>query len=437
MTSAARRVAIVGGGAIGLMTAYHLAREGADVTVVDARRTGRGAAEVNAGWYCPGESAPVPGPGMVTKSLAWMLRRDSPLYIRPSASPEFTRFMYGMWRACTSQANLAGYRASLALARAADVGYADYRADGIDFELRSGGLLLAYRERENFDAHLATLGIAREHGLDPQVLVGDAVHEREPQLSEQVRGSIYFPHESYLDPNALMRGLHARLLELGATIIENAPLERVERDGSRVRRLFAGGRAIEADAYVLAAGAWSGRLARLFGAGVAAQVPVRPGKGYSVDVAPLVLRTCVNLADAKVAVTPLATRLRLAGTMEFGGLDERLDRVRVAAILAAPGRYFRDWQAPSPADLEPRAGLRPMTPDGLPVMGPLAGLDNAFVSGGHGMMGITFGPGAASVMTDLVLRERHNPVLDAFSPARFSRRRRAAGAVDQRLQGVR
>lgn len=423
MTSG-KHVAVVGGGAVGLMTAYHLAREGAQVSVIDARQTGRGAAEVNAGWSCLGDCAPVPGPGMVTKSLRWMLHRDSPLYIRPSADPDFARFMLGMWRACTIGRQEAGYRASLRLARAADLGYEEYRADGIDFELRTDGLLLAFREQENLDAHLHTLQIAGEFDLDPEVLIGDAVREREPMLADQVRGGIYFPRERHLDPNALMRGLHARLVELGATIVENAPLQRVQTCGSRVTRLIAGGRQIEVDAVVLAAGAWSGALARLFGT----SLPVRPGKGYSIDVAPLALRTCTNLSDAKVAVTPLAGRLRLAGTMEFGGLDETLDRVRIEAILRAPARFFRDWQQPARENLDPRAGLRPMTPDGLPIIGSMPGLDNAFVSTGHAMMGITLGPGSATAMTDLVLRGRHHPALAAFSPTRFRSRPQRAVA---------
>lgn len=394
------------------------------MTVIDARGTGRGAAEVNAGWYCLGECAPVPGPGMVGKSLKWMMHRDSPLYIRPSADPDFARFMLGMWRACTIGRQQAGYRASLRLARAADLGYEDYRSDGIDFELRTDGLLLAFREQANLDAHLHTLQIAGEFDLDPEVLIGDAVREREPMLTDAVRGGIYFPRERHLDPNALMRGLHARLLELGVTMLQDSPLRRVERRGRRVAGLIAGDRRVEADAVVLAAGAWSGPLSRLFGT----SLPVRPGKGYSIDVAPLALRTCTNLSDAKVAVTPLAGRLRLAGTMEFGGLDEAVDQVRIEAILRAPGLFFRDWQEPARQDLDPRAGLRPMTPDGLPIIGSLPGLDNAFVSTGHGMMGITFGPGSASVLTDLVLRGRYNPVLAAFSPTRFRARRRHAAA---------
>jgi D-amino-acid dehydrogenase len=414
-----RSVVVVGGGAVGLISAYHLAREGAEVTIVEARRTGRGAAEVNAGWICPAEAAPVPGPGMISKSLKWMLRRDSPLYIRPSLDPTFLRFMLGMWRSSNATAQRAGFEAHLALAQGTVEAYDDYRSDGLDFELEHDGLLMAFTDRENLDHHLKTLDLVRAYDRDPQVLLGDDVRAHEPLLSDRVCGGVFFPLEEHVDPNALMRSLHRRLLELGVTILENTPLAGVEQSGSRLISVIAGDRKLEADAYVLAAGAWSGPISRLLGV----PLPVRPGKGYSIDVEPFGLRSSTNLSDAKVAVTPLARNLRLAGTMEFGGLDEDLNQIRVEAILRAPTTYFRDWPVPAPGSFTPRAGIRPMTPDGMPIIGRLGELENAYVSTGHGMQGITLGPGSALALTDLVLRDHLRDVLIPFTPARFTRAR--------------
>lgn len=409
-------VAVVGGGAVGLMTAYHLAREGAAVTLVDARRTGRGAAEVNAGWVCPAESAPVPGPGMIAKSLRWMLRRDSPLYIRPSLDPQFLRFLLGMWRSSNAPAQRAGFEAHLRLAQGTVEAYDDYRADGLDFELAHDGLLMAFLGRDDLEHHRHNLDLARQFDREPQVLMGDDVRVHEPHLSDRVCGGIFFPHEERLDPRALMRALHARLVEIGAQVVEDAPVTTVRVEHGRVAGLVAGGADVQADAYVLAAGAWTGRVSRLFGV----PLPVRPGKGYSVDLEPFGLRSSVNLSDAKVAVTPLRRNLRLAGTMEFGGLDEDLNQVRVDAILRAPTVYFRDWTPPS-GPVTPRAGIRPMTPDGMPIIGRLGDLDNAYVSTGHGMQGITLGPGSAQAVTRLVLHGEAADVLVPFAPGRFTR----------------
>ena len=200
MTGAGTSVVVIGGGAVGLITAYHLHREGADVTLIDARQTGRGAAEVNAGWICPAESAPVPGPGMISKSLKWMLHRDSPLYIRP----EPTSASSSSCSACGSSSNgpmqRAGFEAHLRLAHGTIEAYEDYRADGIDFELRHDGLLMAFTDRENLDHHRQLLDLAERFDRDPQVLIGDDVRKHEPLLSDRVYGGIFFPQEQHVDP---------------------------------------------------------------------------------------------------------------------------------------------------------------------------------------------------------------------------------------------
>lgn len=408
---------VIGGGVIGLTTAYHLAREGETVTIVDARGTGQGASEINAGWFVPAEAAPVPGPGMVLKSMKWMLHRDSPLYIRPSLRPSFVRFMLGMWRRSNFADQRLGFEGHLRLARGTAESFDDYRADGMDFELHTAGLLMAFTECDNIEHHIDNLDLVRQFDLDPRVLIGDEVREHEPKLSEAVYGGIYYPLERHLNPGELVAALRKRNLELGVEIVEHAPIDAVVTDGTRVRAVCSGSRRFPGDRFVLAAGAWTGEVSKLFGH----PIPVRPGKGYSVDLAPYPLRGPVNLSDAKVAVSPLDDRLRLAGTMEFGGLDETINQVRVDAILRGPRSYFTDWEPPASPPAA-RAGCRPMTPDGKPVIGRLGDLQNGYVSSGHGMLGVTLAPGAAVAMTDLIVRDRLSPDLNAFNPRRFSRR---------------
>lgn len=405
---------VIGGGIIGLTTAYHLTREGETVTLVDARPAGLGATDVNAGWIVPAEAAPVPGPGVVLTSMKWMLRPDSPLYIRPSADPAFLSFMFGMWRASNAKAQRAGFAGHLALAEHTVEVFDDYRADGMDFEMHNEGLLMAFTRKENLDHHLTHLDLVKRYGLEPTVLIGDDVRAHEPLLSDAVEGGLYFPKERHVDPGALARALHSRLVSLGVEIVENAPIDAVDVENGAVRSIRSGSRTFTGDRFLLAAGAWTGPLSKLFGS----PLPVRPGKGYSVDVEPFALRSATNLSDAKVAVTPLSRNLRLAGTMEFGGLDEDINQVRVDAILRAPSTYFRGWEPPK-TRVAAQAGMRPMTPDGLPIMGRLGSLANAFVSTGHGMLGVTLAPGSAAAMTDLILRAEHSPVLEPFSPARF------------------
>ena len=206
----------------------------------------------------------------------------------------------------------------------------------MNFELRHDGLLMAFLQKDNLDQHLENLDLVRTFDLDPRVLIGDDVRVQEPRLSDRVYGGIYFPEEEHLDPNALMRALHRRLLELGVTILEQAPLAGIKRVGQRIRHVIAGEHTVAADAFVLAAGAWTGPLSRLIGV----PLPVRPGKGYSIDTEPVPLRSAVNLSDAKVAVTPLSRNLRLAGTMEFGGWTR-------SSIRSGSGRFSRRLRSTS------------------------------------------------------------------------------------------
>jgi D-amino-acid dehydrogenase len=408
------RVVVVGGGVIGLTTAYELAREGVEVVVLDARATGLGASAVNAGWFVPAEATPVPGPGMVAQTLRWMLRRDSPVYIRPSLDPRFVAFLLGMWRRSNARDQRAGFEAHLRLASDTARVLDAYRADGIEFEMHAEGLLMAFTERENLEHHLRMLDLVRRFDLDPQVLLGDDVRTHEPLLSDTVHGGIFFPRERHLDPRALVQSLHARLLELGVKIVEHSPVTAVRTTGRAVTAAVADSGPVEGDAFVLAAGAWTGRLSAVFGH----RLPVRPGKGYSIDVPAVALRSATNLSDAKVAVTPYTDRLRLAGTMEFAGLDEHVNDVRVRAILRAPAAYLRDWQPPS-EPLRPRAGMRPMTPDGIPAIGRLPGTSNAYVSTGHGMLGVTLAAGSARALTEFVVHGTRPPQLAPFDLARF------------------
>ncbi len=406
---------VIGGGVIGLTNAYHLAREGETVTILDQRATGLGASDVNAGWVVPAESAPVPGPGVVLSALKWMTRPDSPLYIKPSLQPSFITFMLGMFKASNAKSQRAGFAAHLALAEDTVHIFDEYQIEGIDYELHHSGLLMAFQDKVLMQHHLGYVDLVKGYGLEPTVLIGDDVRVHEPKLSDNVQGGLYFPKELHLDPGGFTTALRRKLVSMGVEIVENASVDAVQIVGNRVASVSSGSRVFQGDNFLLTAGAWTGPLSKLFGA----RLPIRPGKGYCVEVEPYGLRGATNLHDAKVATTPFNGRLRLAGTMEFGGLDESINQVRVDAILRAPATYFRDWEPPEEAKIVPRAGMRPMSPDGLPIIGRLPRLKNGFVATGHGMMGVTMAPATARLVTELIRGNRLSPLLAPFSPARF------------------
>jgi D-amino-acid dehydrogenase len=206
-----------------------------------------------------------------------------------------------------------------------------------------------------------------------------------------------------------------RLGELGVVWLDGAVTAgwALPSGGVELRGAFG---SLRADAAVIAAGAWSARVARLFGA----TLPIRPGKGYSIDYVPaqLAMRSVVMLSEAHCAVTPLDGATRVAGTMEFGGLDERISPARLRAIREAPGRYFRNWNTDAPSQA-PSAGLRPMTPDGLPVIGRLRPFTSVFVASGHAMLGLTLAPRTGALLAGMIVDGTDPEVLAPFSPRRF------------------
>jgi D-amino-acid dehydrogenase len=409
------KVAVIGAGIIGLATAYQLSRRGVDVVIVTDRAPGAGASVNNAGWVVPAESGPVPAPGMTLQTLRWMLRPDSPVYVRPSASPSFVRFMLGLFLASNARSYAAGFEATARLAAGTMDELDRWAADGLAFEMHARGELRVYVDRHELGRAAGELGRQRRAGFEPAVLGGDEARALEPALSDDVVGAIRFPTERHVGPGSLVQVLVDRLrrdgvgwIEGGVTAARAIPGRGVELGGAFGEE--------RADTAVIAAGAWSGQIVRHFGA----RLPIWPAKGYSIDYspAPIALQIPVMLAEAHCVITPLEGTARLAGTIEFGGLDERVSARRVRALRRAPSRYLRDWRPDAPSR-PPTAGLRPMAPDGLPVIGRLSAAPSVVVATGHAMLGLTLAPRTGALVADMLVEGRDPEVLTPFSPRRF------------------
>ncbi|KUM73382.1 NAD(P)/FAD-dependent oxidoreductase [Streptomyces curacoi] len=411
-------VVIVGAGVIGLATAYRLARDGLAVTVVDAERGATGASVHNAGWIVPIMSTPVPAPGMLGQALRWMTRKDSPLYVRPSPRPDHVRFMLSMLRHCNPRDFHHGVEALVTVNERTVSLFDEYEKDGVRFEYHRTGQLMAFHTREVMRRYQTEAASLERIGHSAAPLTGDELRDLEPALGKQVQGGLHCPQERHVDPASLLRGLTDRCRELGVRFLYDRPVTGIRSRGQVVTSVLAGGDEISGDVFVLAAGVHTGPLSRQAGFAL----PIQPGKGYGFDDASgsLTLRHSVYLGEAKVAVTPLSDRLRFAGTMEFGSSDSGIDPHRLRGIVRS-AREFLPGFAPAS---RPRGwtGLRPMTPDGLPVVGPLPGKDNLLVASGHCMLGVTLAPMTAELVSGYVAGGQEASG-NAFTPKRFAARR--------------
>jgi D-amino-acid dehydrogenase len=297
--------------------------------------------------------------------------------------------------------------------------YDAWRRDGVPFEMHAAGLLFAFVTEQALHHVLHGMGELEAYGYSPpEALSGDGVRTLCPILSHGVMGGFLVERDRHVEPWSLTQGLAGRLRSEAVdlrpwTVVSGF----VTSDGgSRLRAVSTNRGEIEGDAFLIAAGAWSGPLARLAGF----RLPVESGKGYSITIEqPQAQLPCpVYLDEARVGVSPFGGALRFAGTMELSGLSERVDRRRLDAMRRSVSRYLTSWPR-GEREIE-WAGMRPLLPDGLPALGRAPCFDNLFVATGHSMLGVTLAPATGEVMAELLCEDASRVDLRPFDPGRFA-----------------
>jgi D-amino-acid dehydrogenase len=419
-------VAVVGGGVIGLAVAESLSRRGAKVVVLEAGRCGGAASAGNAGWITPGLSAPVPAPGTMLQALKWMPNPGSPLLVRPVLRLSFLRWSYDFWRATGRRRYGAGMAALVALSDRTIADFDALRDRGVEFEMHADGMLFVAHSETSLEHELEALRDQQAVGYrgGVEVIDGAAAREREPGLADGVAGAIVAPLERHVRPETLTRGLADHLRANGAEIREGVTVRGLARRAGGWT-LDCDGADVRADRVVLAGGVSTPALLRPLGV----RLPLEGAKGYSITLEdpPIRLRGPLYLLESMVGVSPYDGALRLAGTLELGAKDLRLNARRVASIERAGRKYLRGW--PDGAPRTAWAGFRPLLPDGLPAIGPVPGQDGLHVATGHSMLGVTLAPATAEVLAPAVLSGEPSLELAPFSIARFGNRVPAAPAV--------
>ena len=417
-------VVVLGGGVVGLCTAYYLAEAGLEVEVVERRGLGSGVSRGNAGWICLSHSTPVPAPGVVRYALRSLGRPDSPLYLRPLPDPAFVRWLWRFWRSSTPAAFRRGYRAIAELNRTTFDLFDGLREAGVDTTLTRPGMVHAFLTPAEARHHLA---VQREmadgrYPLPDDVTTGDEARLLDGALSSAVRAAYLVEGEGVVDPEAFAQGLGQALAAAGVKIHENTEAVGFRTAGGQVAAIRTDLGEIPCSSVVIAAGMRSSRLLGALGH----PLPLQAGKGYSfsVDLDPAPRHT-LYFGERRAVASPIAGTTRIGGTMELSGNNNRLDWRRVVAVALASRHYLGRW-FDDPDDLvglirDPWVGGRPFLPDGLPVIDRVPSHDNAFVATGHGMLGVTLGPVTGHRLTEYVVTGRRPA---ALGPFRFDRLRR-------------
>jgi D-amino-acid dehydrogenase len=411
------RVVVIGAGIVGLSVAYALEKRGWRVTIIEARTPGYGASSVNAGRVTPGFADPVPAPGLVRQSLKWMRRSDSPLYIQPRPNPALARFLFTFWRHCNEGCFEAGSEAMLALSKNTFALYDEMRDNGVVFEEHRDGTLHVYESMPRLEAAMRELEFFVGHGMHVEgPIAGDDLREIEPSLTDHVTGAFRVLEDRLVRPDTLAAALAAYLKGRGVELRTGTEVTGFDISGNRVTDVRLTKGRLETDAVVIAAGAWSSEVAKL----AKRTLPIQAGKGYTLDYtpSPVEVRNHMHVDFGRHAVSPFDGMTRLAGTMELSGINERLRPERIEAIVRSAAHTLRGW----PTNLRVpvvRSGLRPLSADGMPLIGWLPGYRNLAVAAGHGMLGLTMGPSTGEALAEMMTTNIWPDLLRPFDPGRF------------------
>jgi D-amino-acid dehydrogenase len=411
------RVVIVGGGVIGLCAAYYALKKGFAVTVVEREAAGGDNCSMgNAGMIVPSHFTPLAAPGMIAKGLRWMFNPESPFYVRPRAHLDLMRWGWLFYRHSTERHVAVSRELLRDLSLESRRLFAEL-SDEDDFGLVKRGLLMLCKTTKGLDEESHVAKTARDIGLEAEVLDAAAVARLDPGITMDVAGAVYFPQDCHLSPSRFMASLRRRVLKNGGIIESGVALDSIETRGGKAIAVSGNGRRFGGEKFVICGGSWSADLLKSVGL----KLPLQAGKGYSLTLPspPELPQLCSIFAEAKVAITPMDGSLRFGGTMEIGGLDLSINPARVRGIVKSVNAYFPKFSEQDFEEIKPWAGLRPVSPDGVPYLGKAPGCDNLLVATGHAMMGLSLGPVSGRLVADLLAGDPPFRPIDAMSPARF------------------
>jgi D-amino-acid dehydrogenase len=394
-------VAIIGGGVIGVASALELARRGAQVTVIERDRVGHGCSYGNAGWLTPSQAVPLANPSMLLKSLKWMLDPESPLYIQPRLDPAFARWLIEFLLASRKSKFERGTAALVELCRVSVDMFEELAKRSPEaFGFERHGLLAVYENPASLEAARPAIDLVSKSGVRAERWTADEVRDKEPAIVGRQAGGYFYPDDAHCEPYRAVKALEAEARGHGVRFLEGAEVYRISNDAG-VRRLTTTRGEVRAGEVVIATGAWSEALGRMLGF----RLPVIGAKGYSVLLPPANPHPTrsIYLIERKIAVNPHRDALRIAGTLELVRNDFSINPRRVDVIVRGAKGMLNIGDTPAPSEIW--RGLRPCTPDGMPVIGRARGRGDVWLATGHQMAGLKTAPGTGLLLAQLMAGE--------------------------------
>lgn len=409
-----RSAVVVGGGIVGLSTAWFLQDRGIDVTIVERSHVGEGASWGNAGWLTPSRATPLPEPSALREGLSSLLHVDAPFSIPRRPDPDLWNFLLRFARHCTPRAWKRGVAAYVDLNAQALAAYDELVAAGVDATIHPASVTACFPTREGAQGFSRKLIRIRDAGQEVDFIYrnGDEVRAALPQASDRVVAGVEIRNQRFIDPGDFVAALADSVRARDGAIIEGFTAQRIRR-GSRGNTVdAAGGGPVDGDVVVVATGAWIDQLARPLGV----RQLVRAGRGYSVTVPSMQEVPCpIYFPSQRVACTPYKGALRVTSLMDFEDADAPWNPHRIGAVLRPVADLLTDVDLGNPSD--PWVGPRPVSVDGLPLIGATR-MPGVYVAGGHGMWGITQGPVTGQLLAEQIATGTPPMALAPFDPLR-------------------
>ncbi len=411
-------VHVIGGGIIGWSTAWYLRKAGFEVTIIEKEARPEGCSYGNSGIIVPSHFIPLAAPGVIEKGLKWMFDAKSPFYIKPKISLELLQWLWRFYRSCREEKVKKVMPVLLEFNVLSKSLYQEIATEeGFDFFMEKKGLMMLFKTPSARKEEEMIVDKARQLGMDAHMVDATGLANFHPQMKLDVLGASYFPSDAHINPNQFMHQIRARGMETGIRQISNVAVRGFETHKGSVSSISTSdGKKLPVKEVVLAAGGWTAILARQLGI----KLLLQGGKGYSITLQGPIPKPemPVILTEAKVALTPLRDQLRIAGTMEIGGLKNEIHLKRMQGILESVPRYFPNLQPAMPAKDQIWHGFRPCSPDGLPFIGRHPRYHNLVLATGHAMMGMSTGPATGLLVSEILQGKKTSMGMELFDPVR-------------------
>jgi len=411
-------VVVIGGGVIGLCSAYYLNKAGFSVTVIERGDITDGCSFGNMGYISPSHFVPLASPGIISQGIKWMLKPTSPFYIKPRLNLDLVKWGYHFWKssnAATVEKNSPHLNEILQLSRKL---IDEQRKDiGDTFNMETIGCLMMCKQQKTLDHEFHMADDAEMFGLKVERLVKAEVQQLEPDVEVNVAGAVLFKDDCHFDPGKMMTALKSYLDKQGVIFQLNTTVTGFEKSGKKVNAVITDKGKFTGDAIVVATGSWLPVVAKMMDI----QLLLQPGKGYSYTY-PYVeknLKYPAILVDGRCAITPWGNRLRIGGTMELSGINNNVLVKRMQGIYDSALDFYPGLKIDFPPVDKIWNGLRPVTPDGLPYIGKHNSYDNVVFAGGHAMLGISEGTGTGKLVTEIIQHKTTSINISAFKVERF------------------